>query len=48
MNEKIYNLGKFDNDLELFDQFRDYMSNMTSIKNALDFMLNKECQQAAQ
>ena len=48
MTEKNYNLGKFDNDLELFDQFRDYISNMTSIKNALDFMLNKECQQAAQ
>ena len=48
INEKIYDLDNFDDQLELFDQFRAYISNTASIKNALDFLLNKECQQAAQ
>ena len=48
INEKIYDLDNFDNQLELFDQFRSYISNMASTKNALDFSLIKECQQAAQ
>ena len=48
MNEKIYDIGNFDDQLELFDQFRAYISNTASAKNALDFSLKKECQQAAQ
>ena len=48
INEKIYDLDNFDDQLELFGQFRVYISNMASNKNALDSSLNKECQQAAQ
>ena len=45
INEKLYDLDNFDNQLELFDQFRAYISNVASTKNALDFLLDKECQQ---
>ena len=48
INENIYDLDNFGDQLELFDQFRAYISNMASTKNALDFSVNKECQQAAQ
>ena len=42
INEKIYNLDNFDDQLEVLNQFRAYISNTTSNKNALDFSLNKE------
>ena len=48
INEEIYNLDNFDDQLELLDLFRAYISNTASTKNVLDFSLNKECQQAAQ
>ena len=38
----------FDDQLEVLNQFRVYISNTTSTKNVLDFSLNKEWQQAAQ
>ena len=46
VNEKIYNLNKFDNQVLLYRQYCTYILNSSSTKTMLDFSLSKEVQQA--
>ena len=46
VNEKIYNLNKFDKQVLLYRQYCTYILNSSSTKTMLDFSLSKEVQQA--
>ena len=47
VNERIYNLNEFDDQLLLYRQYCTYILNSSSTKTMLDFSLNKEVQQVA-